>query len=54
MGSLLRRCQFQHVWPDGNRLAHGLARQVALAADTDVWVEELPSDLDVVFQSDLP
>ncbi|KAK7841078.1 hypothetical protein CFP56_015809 [Quercus suber] len=26
LGSLLRRCQFQHVKRDGNRLAHGLAR----------------------------
>ena len=54
LGSLLRRCQFQHVKRDWNRLAHGLARRAALAADTDVWVEDLPSDLDVVFQSDVP
>ena len=38
----------------GNRLAHGLAKRAALVADTDVWVEDLPSDLDVVFQSDVP
>lgn len=37
-----------------NRLAHGLARQVALATDTDVWVENLSNDLNVVFQSNLP
>ena len=54
LGSLLWRCQFQQVKRDGNRLAHGLARQATLAADTKVWVEDLPSDLDVVFQSDVP
>ena len=54
LGSLLRRCQFQHVKRDWNRLAHGLARRAALAAGTNVWGEELPSDLDVLFQSDVP
>ena len=54
LGSLLWRCQFQHVKRDENRLAHGHARQAALAADTNVWVEDLPSDLDVVFQSNVP
>ncbi|KAK7840018.1 hypothetical protein CFP56_017232 [Quercus suber] len=53
LACLLRRCHFQHVKRDGNRLAHDLARRAALAADTDVWVEDLPSDLDVVFQSDV-
>ena len=38
----------------GNRLAHGLAKRATLVADTDVWVEDLTSDLDVVFQSDVP
>ena len=54
LGSLLRQCQFQHVKRDWNRLAHGLARRAALAAGTNVWGEELPSDLDVLFQSDVP
>ena len=54
LGSLLQRCQFQHVKLDGNRLAHGLARRAALATNTDVWVKDLTSDLDVVFQSDVP
>ena len=53
LGSFLRRCQFQHVRRNGNLLAHSLARRVALAANTNVWVEDLPIDLEVVFQSDL-
>ena len=39
--SFLCRCQFQHVRWNGNRLAHSLARQVTLAVDIDVWVEDL-------------
>uniref|UniRef100_A0A7N2LAT9 RNase H type-1 domain-containing protein n=1 Tax=Quercus lobata TaxID=97700 RepID=A0A7N2LAT9_QUELO len=31
------------------RLAHSLARRAVLAADTNVWLEELPQDLDDVF-----
>ena len=49
----LRFCKFQHVRRDGNRLAHALARRAILSADTNVWVESLPSDLEDVFQSDL-
>ena len=37
----------------GNNLAHFLARRAVLTVDTDVWLEELPQDLDDVFQSDL-
>ncbi|XP_050281886.1 uncharacterized protein LOC126722781 [Quercus robur] len=33
----------------GNRLAPSLARRAVLAADTNVWLEELPQDLDDVF-----
>ena len=55
LGSLLWRGQFQHGKRDGNRLAHGLAvRRAALATDTDVWVKDLPCDMDVGFQSDVP
>ena len=50
----LRFCKFQHVRQDGNKLAHSLARKAILFANTDVWVEELSSKLDDVFQSDLP
>ena len=49
----LRFCKFQHVRREGNRLAHALARKAILSANTDVWVESLPSDLDDVFQLDL-
>ena len=37
-----------------NKLAHSLARRAVLSANTDVWVEELLSELDAVFQLDLP
>ncbi|XP_030959057.1 uncharacterized protein LOC115981006 [Quercus lobata] len=37
----------------GNKLAHSLAKRAVLAADTDVWLEELPQDLIDVFQFDL-
>ena len=47
-------CKFQHVRRDGNKLAHSLAKRAVLSVDTDVWVEELPSKLDAIFQSDLP
>ena len=46
-------CNFQHVRREGNKLAHALARRAVVFADTDVWVEELPSDLDDVFNFDL-
>ena len=49
----LRFCKFQHVKREGNRLTHALAGRAVLSADTDVWVESLPSDLEDVFQSDL-
>ena len=44
---------FQHVRREGNKLAHALARRAILSADTVVWVEELPIDLEDVFQMDL-
>ena len=50
----LWQCQFLHVRREGNRLAHALARRAISTANTDVWVEELPSDLDAGFQSDFP
>ena len=52
-GTTLQYCKFQHVRRVGNILAHTLARRAVLSANTDVWVESLPSDLDIVFQSDL-
>ncbi|KAL0008216.1 hypothetical protein SO802_009718 [Lithocarpus litseifolius] len=53
LGAGLRHCSYQHVCREGNKLAHGLARRAVSSADIDVWVEDLPEDLDVVFQSDL-
>ena len=42
-----------HVRHEGNKLAHTLTRRAVLFADTDVWLEDLPRDLDDVFQFDL-
>ncbi|XP_050278388.1 uncharacterized protein LOC126719932 [Quercus robur] len=53
LGGVLRSCILQHVRRDGNRLAHSLAKKAVLSADLEVWVEDLPKDVDVVFQSDL-
>ena len=53
-GAAMQACHFQHVRREGNKLAHALARRAVSSADYDVWVEDLPSELEVVFQSDLP
>ena len=53
LSSALRKCSFQHVRREGNNLAHALARRAVISADTDVWVEDLPLDLDDVFNLDL-
>lgn len=50
LGSCLEFCSFHHVRREGNKLTHSLARRAILSADIDVWVEELPEDLDDVFQ----
>ena len=34
-------------------LAQALARRAVSSADYDVWVEELPSDLESVFQTNV-
>ena len=49
MGSCMQFCSFLHIGRGGNKLAHSLARRAVLAADTDVWLEEPPQDLDDVF-----
>ena len=45
------------MWQNGINYAtaavDALTRRAVLSVDTDVWVESLPSDLDIVFQSDL-
>ena len=45
---------FQHVRRDVNRLVHSLVKKAVLSADLEIWVEDLPEDVDVVFQSNLP
>ena len=54
IGGTLRSYLFQHVRREGNRLAHCLAKKAVLSADTDVWIESLPEDVEDVFHSDLP
>ena len=49
--SLVSSC-FVHTRREGNKIAHALARRAVLTADTDVWVEELPSDVEDVFHSE--
>ena len=44
---------FNHVKRGGNKIAHALARRTVLAADTDVWLEDIPLDLNDVFHYDL-
>ena len=51
--SALMDCSFQHIKREGNKLAHALARRAVVFADTDVWVKELPVDLDDIFSLDL-
>ena len=48
------QCSFKHIKRDENKLAHALARRAILVADTDVWLENLPPNLDDVFHYDLP
>ena len=50
---IIKFCSFHHVKREGNKLAHSLARRAVLSANMDVWVEEIPEDLNAVFQGDL-
>ena len=52
LGYTLHSCQFFHVHREGNKLAHELARRAVLSTDTNVQVEDLPDDLDIVFRTD--
>ena len=54
LGGVLRSCMFQHVRRDVNRLAHSLVKKAVLSTNLEIWVEDLPEDVDVVFQSNLP
>ena len=51
-GASLQACHFQHVRREGNKLAHALTRRAVSSADFDLWVKELPNDLENVFLSD--
>ena len=53
LSSSLVSCQLKHISREGNSLAHALARRAVLIANTKIWVEELPTNLDDVFQCDL-
>ena len=46
-------CSFLHVKCKGNGLAHALARRAISSANLNVWLEDLPWDLDDIFQFDL-
>ena len=50
--TLVTSC-FVHTRREGNKIAHALVRRAVLTADTDVWVEELPSDMDYVFHYEI-
>ena len=54
LGRVLRSCMFQHVRRDVNRLAHSLVKKAVLSTNLEIWVEDLPEDVDVVFQLNLP
>lgn len=48
IGSTLQSCSFYHVKREGHKLKHSLTSRAVLFADTNVWIKELPSDLDDV------
>ena len=43
---------FSHMHRGGNKLAHALARRAVSSVGLDVWVEELPFELESVFPTD--
>ena len=47
-------CSFLLVKRKDNRLAHALAHRAVSSANLNVWLEDLPRDLDDIFQFDLP
>ncbi|XP_050289788.1 uncharacterized protein LOC126727934 [Quercus robur] len=42
-------CSFCHVKREGNKLAHALAHRAIASADFDMWLKDLPRDLEDVF-----
>ena len=53
LASHLQSYSFSHVRRCGNLLAHALARRAISSADFDIWVDELPAELESVFQTNL-
>lgn len=53
LADAFQKFSFRHVHREGNQLAHSLERRAILFADLDVWIENLPSKLDVILQVDL-
>ena len=53
LADAIQKCSFGHVPREGNQLAHSLARRAVLFLDLDVWIENLPFELDVILQVDL-
>ena len=50
---VFHKYSFRHVKRECNQLADFLVRRAVLFADLDIWVGDLPSKLDVVFQANL-
>ena len=46
-------CSFCHVKREGNKLAHALTCSAIASADFDVWLKDLPCDLEDAFEFDL-
>lgn len=46
-------CSFKDIKGEGNKLVHALARRAISGAVTNMWLEDLPLDLDGVFQYNL-
>ena len=53
LSSSLSCCNLVHVHSEGNKLVHALAHRAVVSADIDVWMEDLPRDLDDVLLFDL-
>ena len=44
------KCSFCHIKREGDKLAHALAHRAVVSVDFDMWLEDLPCDLEDVFQ----
>ena len=45
-------CSFCHFKREGNKLVHALTRRAVAFVNFDVWLEDLPRDLEDVFYFD--